>query len=104
MVTDPPRTATGTTTQWTTKEILGLTAADFNLVVTDSYDWVDRSRHPDFLTGAAMELGFVTGNGGRSSYSRGAAYDNWRISVTPEPATLSFLLLGGLAVLRRRNR
>ena len=65
--------------------------------------------HPDFsASGSAMEFGFLRGNStseGASGYTCVGGIDNWSVTVNlvPDPATLSLLALGGLALLRRRK-
>jgi hypothetical protein len=44
------------------------------------------------------------GIGLKSINSATTLFDNVVVSTTPEPATLSLIALGGLAILRRRKR
>ena len=87
---------------WTGKSFVDLVDTDFHVI--------GGSAHPDFSgTGAPIEVGFITGHSTPStqhgSYNVETGIDNWTFVITPvpEPATLSLLALGGLAMIRRRR-
>lgn len=89
------------TSTWTHLSVSGLTAQDFGLVD-------DASIHPDFsTTGSSLEVGFFTGAstgiGGNGSSVDGGI-DNWSFVIheIPEPVSLMFMTLGGMALARRR--
>jgi hypothetical protein len=67
--------------------------------------------NPNFTTGGTITFGFETSSdpgSGTNTYSGG--FDNFQVDVThdvipsPEPVTLSLLAIGGLSLLRRRNK
>ncbi len=87
--------------EWTTYAWVGLTEVDFR-------EPADTASHPDFSpSGLPIELGFfhANSNPGGSSPWLYSGIDNWSFTVhpVPEPATMSLLSLGGLAMLRRRK-
>ena len=88
---------------WTKKSSSGLTEESFHVV--------GGTAHPDFSeTAPPLELGFATGistpSSQHGSTTTDIGIDNWALVVhpVPEPATLSLLALGGLAMVRRRKR
>ncbi len=88
---------------WTRELMLGLRADDFHVI--------GGAAHPDFSSSASpFDVGFVTGYSTPSNqhgpYDIETGIDNWTFKVypVPEPATMSLLALGGLAVLKRRQR
>jgi hypothetical protein len=89
-------------TSWVTYIRSSLTAADFRTFVSETL-------HPDFSSsGAPITFGFFRANsvdaGGPYGYTATGGTDNWQATITsvPEPALLSLMALGGLAMLRRR--
>jgi len=86
---------------WTSFSHDGLTAADFY------NDWGGGPAHPDIsATGGVIKFGFFSGNtpvGGPFNTSSGIDNLSITINSVPEPATLSLLAFGGLAMLRKRR-
>lgn len=87
---------------WTRQTLEGLTASDFHVIGGTST--------PDFsANGSAFEVGFITGCAtlvdDHEAYQVETGIDNWTFTVNPvpEPATLSLLALGSLALFRRRK-
>ena len=71
-----------------------VTVTDPNAVVT-TYTWTD--------TGTARYTGaYPVGISGTNQWSVASRYDNWTVNPVPEPATLAFIVMGGLMLLRRR--
>jgi hypothetical protein len=58
---------------------------------------------PDATTWVGVHLGFTNASIGTGTFGL-ADVDAVEFSITPEPATLSLLALGGLAVIRRRRK
>ena len=71
----------------------GGTMIDLNTLIDPSTGWT--------LEGASAinDLGQIVGYG----YNAAGDYDPFLLTPTPEPATLSLLALGGLAILRLRS-
>jgi hypothetical protein len=89
-------------TFWDSQLLSGLKAADFYRL--------DGPGTPDFsANGPQMELGLAVGHSvanpnhiQREYYS---GIDNWRLTIVPEPATMSLLAIGlGAMAMRRRKR
>jgi hypothetical protein len=90
---------------WTQKIHTGLTALNFRTLL-------DANAHPDFsATGAPIIVGFYVGNSGTkysTAFTDAGNIDDWSISFTtptnaPEPAAMTLLVLGGLALVNRRR-
>jgi hypothetical protein len=93
-------------TVWTQKVRSDLTAADFMFLS-------DPTLHPDFsAAGAPIAVGFFrsdSGNANGNAFTVEGGIDDWSLTITtavaPEPASVTLLILGGLALARgRRNR
>jgi hypothetical protein len=96
-------------TSWTTLSQTGYTAASFGLLSNDpsgTGSLINFSMNPDFgPTGGAISFGLGSGHstnlgGGGNSVIEG--FDNWTITLhtaaVPEPASLTLVLVGGLAI------
>jgi MYXO-CTERM domain-containing protein len=90
---------------WTMKSHAELTANDFRLIT-------NANAHPDFsATAATIFVGFYIGNSGTrksGAFTVGGGLDDWNMTINtpvgaPEPAAMTLLALGGLALLRRRS-
>ena len=104
-----------TFTSFSSVSISSLGATDFELynvtVTPDGVDllsngeFVDGS-HPDF-SGSEITFGYIAISAtGSTTYTRDQEIDNSLIelAVIPEPASLTLLILGGLALVPRRRR
>ncbi|MCY2930422.1 MAG: PEP-CTERM sorting domain-containing protein [Planctomycetota bacterium] len=103
--------------------VIGLTLSGITVTWTASYTPVVGGTTKNLMGGVASESFDITDPRGINTFRfYGASYDNWPadvpgggpyapmtldnikiVAVVPEPATLSLLALGGLAVLRRRR-
>jgi MYXO-CTERM domain-containing protein len=92
------------TPTWAAKSKTGLVATDFTCLTDGT--------HPDFTTsGGQITVGYFRGLTSPATNSPiitlGAAMDNWNMVATtgnaPEPAAMTLLVLGGLALVNRRR-
>ena len=89
---------TGPSTSWHTMGPKEWTEETFYEVGDSTY-----TEHPDFSgAGGPIKFGFAAGNTSSGTYSQ--RYDNWSITVIPEPMSLTVLCLGGLATFVWRGR
>ncbi len=72
----------------------------FNADMTDLLGWVSTTIDADMRSALGSDFKVEFTMDGYNSYDHYWDY----VEVTPEPATLSLLALGGLAILRRRGR
>lgn len=96
----------GTIPGWQGDAGFGLQASSFGLMTPISYSFiVDFAHNPDFsASGSPIEFGLATWRASPSTMViENVGFDNWSVTVVPEPTTFVMLALGGLLVKRRRK-
>ncbi len=95
----------GTVPGWQQDMHLGLQETSFGLMTPIETTFIiDFNYHPDFSsTGSQIEFGLATWNAGKTSIHKIVGYDNWTVTVIPEPATFAILALGSLILKTRKK-
>ena len=96
----------GTVPGWQQDMHLGLQETSFGLMTPIETTFIiDFNYHPDFSpTGSQIEFGLATWNAsGSTSLTEIVGYDNWTVTVIPEPATFAILALGSLILKTRKK-
>ena len=91
-------------TTWTSSNLVGLTASDFEEYRLGGITpFTDPLSHPDLsASGPAFTVGFVTQistAGAPSQLTNTVGYDNWQVQITPVPEPSSFALWAVAATL-----
>ena len=99
---------TPSSTAWLTRSRAGLGASNFGVFdIGSGVNGIDFSQGPDLsASGSPIQLGFVTWlrcSGCSSSFTSETGYDNFSVTVIPEPSAAILIGLGLLGLGQRAH-
>lgn len=97
---------TGFQASWSTNDVDFTPFGAVQSFPTDAYETmtVDPGAALDGAPSATIRLTFTSDGGAAWNTGHAVRFDNFQINAVPEPASMSLLALGGLALLRRKRR